>query len=115
MSGTPDVNVAQRVAAKDGAYAERNKLVVAFAKVVARLPGWTVGVALHPAEDKAWEDDWRTILFVDTPAGQLSWHLHDSERHLLDGLPTYEGAWDGHSTEEKYRRLLEAVALGWPK
>lgn len=105
--------VVQLMAAKDGAYAERNKLAASVAKLVARLPGWSVGVGLHDGRD--WEDDWRTVLFIDTPVGQLSWHFHDSERHLLDGLPAYEGKWDGHSTEEKYRRLLEAVALGWPK
>lgn len=36
---------------------------------------------------------------------QVSWHFHDSERHLLDGLPAYAGRWDGHTATEKYIRV----------
>ncbi len=92
--------------AKDGAYSERNKCVAALARLADRL-GLEVGVGRHPAEDTAWENDWRTILFIELPsgAGQASWHFHDSERHLLEGLTGYSKPWDGHSTEEKYARL----------
>lgn len=89
---------------KDGAYAERNRCVALIARL-ALLLGWRAGVGQHPAEDTAWDADWRTIVFVDLPTGQASWHLHDSHRGLVEGLPAYEGRWDGHSTDEKYRRL----------
>lgn len=96
---------AKRLSAqKDAAYSERNKLVAAFARVALRL-GWRAGVGYHPLADKEWEQDWRTIVFVDLPTGQVSWHFHDSERDLLKGLPAYAEAWDGHSTDEKYQRL----------
>lgn len=90
---------------KDSAYAERNQCVAALAWMAIHL-GWAAGVGEHEGED--WESDWRTLLFIETPAGQLSWHFHASERHLLEGLPRYEGKWDGHDTAEKYRRLREA-------
>jgi hypothetical protein len=91
---------------KDGAYTERNKMVVAFAKTAMTL-GWIVGVGKHSEADKDWEKDWRTILFVDTPAGQASWHFHDSEVAQLARFPPYSAAWDGHTTEEKYKRLAQ--------
>ncbi len=91
-------------AQKDAAYSERNQVVAALARF-ALQHGLRAGLAEHDPADTAWEADWRTILFVDLPVGQVSWHFHDSERPLLEGLPEYGRAWDGHSTEEKYTRL----------
>lgn len=93
---------------KDGAYAERNKLVAFLAHMALSL-GWKAGVGQHPEEDTSWERDWRTIVFIDLPTGQVSWHFHDSEEALLLGLPAYEGAWDGHSNPEKWSRVLDAM------
>ncbi len=86
----------------DHVYTERNRIAVALAKLALQL-GYRAGVSQHQGED--WEDDWRTVLYIDLPTQQVSWHLHDSEKYLLDGLPAYEGGWDGHDTNEKYRRL----------
>lgn len=94
-------------AQKDGAYAERNKVLVLLAATATQL-GWRVGVGRHPESDTKWEKDWRTILFIDLPTGQASWHFHDSEAHLLSGFPEYPDRWDGHTTEEKYERVLRA-------
>jgi hypothetical protein len=97
---------------KDNAYWERNQLVAAVSKI---FPSW---LAKHPAEDKEWEADWRTIVFVEIPETflsgdqtksfphQLSWHIHDTEIPMFDHLVYRPAAyWDGHDTEEKYRRL----------
>jgi hypothetical protein len=94
--------VAQLRAQKDQAYAERNRLVAAFA-AMALWQGWRVGLGRHVGEN--WEDDWRNIVFIDLPSGQVSWHIHDSELQQFAFLPQYKGAWDGHSNEEKYQRL----------
>lgn len=101
--------VEQQKAAKDGAYSERNKVVAAFAKLALAL-GFRAGVGYHPLTDTAWEADWRTIVFIDLPTGQVSWHFHDSEKPLLAGLPAYAEAWDGHTTPQKYARL-EALSV----
>ena len=85
---------------KDGAYSERNKLVSALSKL---FPSW---LEQHPEEDEEWEDDWRTIVFIQLPTGQASWHLHDSEINQFFHLEKKVGnSWDGHTTEEKYKRL----------
>jgi hypothetical protein len=87
-------------AQKDAAYAERNQLVAALSKL---LPAH---LARHPDEDAAWEDDWRWIVVVNVPAGQMTWHIHDSEREMFNHLDVRaDFAWDGHTTDEKYRRL----------
>lgn len=95
---------AQIRAAKDGAYSERNQCVALLARMALAL-GWRAGVGQHPSEDKEWEPDWRTIVFIDLPNGQVSWHFHDTERPLLMNLPPYPGAWDGHTTPQKYSRV----------
>lgn len=90
--------------AKNGAYAERNQCVALLARMALAL-GWRAGLGRHPDLDVDWEDDWRAILFIDLPTGQVSWHFHDSERHLLVGLPEYDWKWDGHDTPQKYKRV----------
>lgn len=91
---------------KNEAYAERNQILALLARMALRL-GWQAWVGQHPESDKAWDADWRTTLFIESPKGQLSWHFHDSERDLLAGLPRGPNLWDGHTTAEKYSRLRE--------
>ena len=84
-------------ARKDAAYEERNKVVAALAKL------FPSGVAKTAIE--GWSEDWHGCVYIDLPTGQVSWHFHDSQAYLFDGLPSYPGTWDGHDTPEKYRRL----------
>lgn len=84
---------------KDYAYWERNQLV----GVLSRL--YPSHLAKHPESDKEWEDDWRNIVCVHTPAGQATWHLHDSDMPMFKHLEVGKDHWDGHTTEEKYKRL----------
>jgi hypothetical protein len=95
---------------KDDAYEERNRLVAAFAFVVASKPGGRAWLGQHPP-DPDWHPSWRTIVFVEVPGiGQMSWHVHDRDRPLFVGLPIASPRsllppWDGHTTAEKYERL----------
>lgn len=95
---------------KDQAYSERNKVVAALAHILSYL-GNDVGIAEHQGEDL--EPDWRTVLVIGTKENcQITWHFHDSEKHLLDGLPTMDNyEYDGHTTDEKYQRLFEFVGI----
>ena len=47
------------------------------------------------------------------PPLTVSWHFHESHLPLFEWLPLYDGAWDGHDTLEKYRRLEEWRPPGW--
>jgi len=87
------------------AYAERDRLVAALSKC---FPSHLVQ---HKGAD--WEDDWRNIVCIHLPTGQVTWHIHDSEVEWFSHLPTDEiHNWDGHTTAEKYERL---AALKMPE
>jgi hypothetical protein len=81
----------------DGVYEERDRLVAFLASC---YPSWIGSV------DDA-EPGWSSAVYVETPAGQLSWHVPDHELDTLFGHVPINGArqWDGHSTVEKYQRL----------
>ena len=85
---------------KDSAYKERDALVCALSKL---FRSW---LSRHPSTDTTWDNDWRWIVFVQLPTGQATWHIHDSELPMFAHLQVVKGnVWDGHTTEEKYRRL----------
>jgi hypothetical protein len=77
-------------------YRERDALVAALSKL------FEGHLATHEGQ---WEDDWRNIVCIHLPAGQATWHIHDSELPMFSHLPRSAGHWDGHSTAEKYQRL----------
>lgn len=91
--------------ALDAVYAERNQCVALIARM-ASIMGDRVG--LRTSSD--FEPGWQKCIMIDLPSGQVSWHLKDSELPLFD-FPDYPDPWDGHSTEEKYRRVNEAYKL----
>jgi len=86
--------------ARDGAYTERNRLVALLACL---FPSGVKRTAIP-----GWDEAWHGCVYIDLPTGQASWHFHDSEKHLFAHLPPYDGEWDGHTTEEKYERLVLA-------
>lgn len=75
------------------AYTERSYASAALARMALRT-GLDAGTGL---DDTPGMDGFSTILYVDTPAGQVSWHYKDDDLWLLDGLPRYEKPWDGTS------------------
>ena len=93
----------------DKVYAERNKMVALCQRLALLLhtliPECSIdaGMGRDPQE----QEDWQTVAYLDLPAGQCSWHIHDSEKHLFEGIPPYRRDWDGHSTAMKYQRVCE--------
>jgi len=93
---------------KDEAFEERNRVVACLARMVVHYGG-AAGVAQHvDVPGVSWDPEWRTLVTIDLPTGQASWHAHDSHAHVFDGLPTYTKAWDGHGTPKKYERVDRA-------
>lgn len=84
-------------AERDKAYTERARLVAFLAR-------------LYPAEIRDAGSDWAIVL-IDTPAGQMSWHLSREDRELFHHVDWSNAVgsvkWDGHTTEQKYERLAE--------
>lgn len=83
------------------AYRERNTLVALLATI------YPSGVKRTAIE--GWAPEWHNCVYIDFPWGQGSWHYHDSDRDLFEGIPPYQGEWDGHSTDEKYANIRNAI------
>jgi len=86
---------------KDAAYLERNQLVALLSTLYPSGKGRTA--------IEGWSEDWHGCVYIDFPWGQASWHFHDSHAHLFNHLPPYKGAWDGHTTEQKYAAIDAAI------
>lgn len=71
----------------DTDYAKRSKLIYEAIYLACAL-GYDVGFRIDPQEP-----DW-PVAFIELPTGQVSWHL---AQHSIP--------WDGHSTEEKFKRI----------
>ncbi|GAA2639819.1 hypothetical protein [Streptomyces axinellae] len=85
---------------RDSVYQERAQLL---AWLATDLPA-----VLVPAIDMD-EPDWH-LLYLDTPAGHLSWHIHPRDVELFDHVEHVDAddpraRWDGHTTAEKYERI----------
>ena len=79
----------------DEAFYERNQAVFLLLAVLSDR-GCTVGYRVD--EDAEWP-----VVFAETPEGQLAWHVPRDE--LPEWIEERDVVWDGHSTEEKHRRL----------
>lgn len=90
--------------AADLAYQERNQVVALLARI---YPS-----GLRKTDIPGWDAEWQGCVFIDLPVvGQVSWHYHDRESSLFEGLPPYTKPWDGHSTPEKYERIARLGRL----
>jgi hypothetical protein len=81
----------QAIEANDTQYHIRYSLVLRAAGTAAEL-GLATGIRIDP-EEPEWP-----VIYIELPTGQVSWHM-----------PPHPVLYDGHSTEEKYRRIQEYV------
>lgn len=75
----------------DTVYTERYGLILRAVSLAYQL-GFAAGFRIDPREP-----DW-PVAFIELPTGQVSWHIQPHQRE-----------WDGHTTEEKYRRAREFI------
>lgn len=88
---------------KNGAYTERNRVVALLAKA------YPSSLERNPTEIEV-KDGWGWIVYIELPSGQVSWHIIDDELPRFSHVKRESGAkWDGHTTEEKYKRVEEAA------
>lgn len=53
------------------------------------------------------------LVYVDSPTGQLSWHLSGDDLDLFPHVKRVETSavtWDNHTTDEKYGRIRQLTA-----
>lgn len=97
----------EHLKALSAVYTERNRVVAAFARM-AMACRWPACIG----QDEDGGEGWRNVILIQTPTGQVSWHVHESEIHLFDFLPRNEEVkWDGHTTDEKYASLEQLNKL----
>jgi len=87
------------VIARDSACSERNFLVSVLAEFAKRC-GYRTGVAVDPSAHPGFQ----TVIYIDLPTRQVSWHISDSGAKDIH-LEPYPGTWDGHTSKEKYARF----------
>jgi hypothetical protein len=85
-------------------------LLRGYARLIAHLAAQhpSVRASNHP-HDERW------VVYIQTPAGQLSWPVEDDDLPLFRHVPAVSGddpraRWDGHSVAEKYQRLDQLTA-----
>lgn len=89
----------------DDVYHQRNMLALALAKHTLEL-GLEAGIGIDPDEPSP---DWRFVLYIDVPGGQLSYHLAPHEVAMFtDQLPSYSKRWDG-SSKDQHHHLIEVL------
>ncbi len=82
----------------DGAYSERAQCVAALVRLA-------LGMGLPAGIVPATPDEW-ACAYIDTPEGQVAWHVAETDLHHFDGIPTFGGdTSQTYTTDEKYRRL----------
>ncbi|WP_191304451.1 hypothetical protein [Lentzea cavernae] len=85
------VRVLAQIEEHDQNYDVRYRLVWQAAGL-ARDVGYDAGIRIDPNEP-----EW-PVVYIELPDAQVSWHM-----------PQHPVAWDGHDTEEKYRRVRAFV------
>jgi hypothetical protein len=93
----------------DAAYRER-------AHLIALLAAMTRRAVITPAEDVE-EPDWQ-IIYLSIGGRQASWHIAPRDADLFQHVKHVDSnnpltIWDGHTTEEKYRRIADHIAHRW--
>ena len=84
----------EEIVANDANYIERYNLIWQ-AMGQAAAEGIPVGILLDPAEP-----EWPCV-YIELPTGQVSWHM-----------PKHSCPYDGHTTEEKFRRIQAFTRKG---
>lgn len=98
----------EMVVRKDSAYSERNAVVALLARM-SYLAEMKVSVTKTNIE--GWSPDWHNCVYIELPSGQVSWHVHDTDMWMFQGLPSRPVIWDGHDTPTKYRRVHSAFEI----
>jgi len=85
----------------DSAYKERNQLVALLSTY---FPSGKAKTAIE-----GWDEAWHGCVYIDFPWGQASWHYHERDEWMFEHLPPYQKQWDGHTTEQKYSAIAQAI------
>lgn len=93
----------------DEVYHDRNLLAIGFATIA--------NVTWPGSAGYYWHNDW-PVIWVETPAGQKSWHVMPDLEDVLNRSPLTEsepkGGYDGHDRTLKNSRLARYITGQYP-
>lgn len=81
---------------------ERSVVVLALVHMCIQL-----GMNAGTYKDNSANHNWKNMVMIDLPAGQVSWHIHKNDWHLFEELQKYDGRWDGHDKAEREYRIKQ--------
>lgn len=91
---------------QDEIYRERNQCISLICRLAMAL-GLNVGIGEHINTDRVMDSKFLNVVYVDLPSGQCGWHIPEHDMPMFEFLPKYQLKWDGHTTEQKYERVME--------
>jgi hypothetical protein len=98
-----DQHVANLMTSRNQAYRERAMLVAILANYYR--------ASLEIPTDQ--EPGYTYVLLMETPTGQVSWHIKDTDLALFDHVPREAGQpWAGHDKATALRRLERLIGRG---
>lgn len=80
-------------------YHERDQVIAALSKI------FESHLCLHDMNYPGFEYEFRYVVCIHLPTGDVAWHIHEDEAPLFSHLEMKQNHYDGFSDEEKYRRL----------
>ena len=87
---------ADRSSPADQAYRERNALVAMLSRI------FPAHIAYDPGAES---EEWKHVVFIYLPTGQVSWHIHATDLAPFGHLGFQDNEWDGHSDGLKWYRV----------
>ena len=77
-------------------YGQRAALSVALAWMTIKAGGVAGRGFDQEIANRGMEEGWGHVLYIETPEGdQISYHFNPADASMLEGLPDYQGEWDG--------------------
>lgn len=76
------------------------------AALLTRMAG-ALGLHACLARDESAEPGWKHVVYVELPAGQVSWRVRDEELSLFSHMMVEPCEWDGHTRDERDGRMRE--------
>jgi hypothetical protein len=88
----------------DKAHSERNMLVALLSKIYP---------SVRDIDQKMKKGLYENVIYIQTPLGQISYHIAKDHMEYFEDLEIKKDAWDGHTTEQKkdrVKRLIKTLA-----
>ena len=92
------------------AYTERNILASIACKMAIAL-GFKAGIGKDNNED--WDDEWRNLIYIELPNGQISYHIAPHDLSVIKDLPEYDGKWDGTFLSKDLKTSVNLSYAKW--